>query len=111
MNPGARSLGMGGAFIGAADDATAAFANPAGLGFLTLREVSAEGRYRSLETPFLQGGRISGVVSGVGLDTIAGPAYANDVDRHVTPAFLSVVLPFSHFTLTGYRHESVRIEN
>ncbi len=30
-NPGARSLGFGGAFVSLADDATAAFANPAGL--------------------------------------------------------------------------------
>ena len=30
-NPGARSLGFGGAFIGLADDATAAYTNPAGL--------------------------------------------------------------------------------
>ncbi|MFN2441641.1 MAG: hypothetical protein ABR517_03050, partial [Thermoanaerobaculia bacterium] len=30
-NPGARSLAMGGAFLGLADDATAAEANPAGL--------------------------------------------------------------------------------
>ena len=30
-NPGARSLGMGGAFLGLADDASAAEANPAGL--------------------------------------------------------------------------------
>ena len=30
-NPGARSLGMGGAFVGLADDATAAYTNPAGL--------------------------------------------------------------------------------
>src|SRR5687767_15117466 len=32
--PGARALGMGGAFIGLADDATATFTNPAGLGYL-----------------------------------------------------------------------------
>ena len=30
-NPGARSLGLGGAFVALAADATAAFANPAGL--------------------------------------------------------------------------------
>ena len=33
-NPGARSLGMGGAFLGLADDATAAETNPAGLTIL-----------------------------------------------------------------------------
>jgi hypothetical protein len=29
-NPGARALGMGGAFVAVADDATAVIANPAG---------------------------------------------------------------------------------
>ena len=44
INPGARSLAMGGAFISLADDATAAQANPAGLGFLTRWEFFAEVR-------------------------------------------------------------------
>src|SRR5436190_22101126 len=43
-NPGARSLGMGGAFLGLADDASAADANPAGLTILRKTEVSLEGR-------------------------------------------------------------------
>ena len=34
-SPGARANGMGGAFIGVADDATAAYTNPAGLTILT----------------------------------------------------------------------------
>ena len=42
--PGARSLGFGGAFAALADDATAAFANPAGLVQLSRSEVSIEGR-------------------------------------------------------------------
>ena len=41
-NPGARSLAMGGAFVGRADDASAAYANPAGLVELTEPEVSVE---------------------------------------------------------------------
>src|SRR5438045_5250189 len=43
-NPGARSLGMGGAFLGLADDASAAEANPAGLTILRKPEVSIETR-------------------------------------------------------------------
>lgn len=43
--PGARSLGMGGSFIGVADDATAAASNPAGLIILTKPEFSAHMRY------------------------------------------------------------------
>src|ERR1700751_2482658 len=43
-NPGARSLGMGGAFLGLADDASAAEANPAGLTILRKPEITTEGR-------------------------------------------------------------------
>src|SRR5437868_11669714 len=41
-NPGARSLGMGGAFLGLADDASAAEANQAGLTILRKPEISIE---------------------------------------------------------------------
>ena len=41
-NPGARANAMGGAFIGVADDATAAYTNPAGLTILSETEVSVE---------------------------------------------------------------------
>ena len=44
VNPGARSLGLGGAFVAVADDATAAWANPAGLMQLARPEISLEGR-------------------------------------------------------------------
>jgi hypothetical protein len=44
VNPGARSLGLGGAFVAVADDATAAWANPSGLMQLARPEISAEGR-------------------------------------------------------------------
>ena len=67
-NPGARSLGMGGAFAAVADDATAAFANPAGLTQLTRPEVSIEGRHWSYATPFTVGGRVHGEPTGIGLD-------------------------------------------
>src|SRR5437016_2499324 len=43
-NPGARSLGMGGAFLGLADDASAAEANPAGLTILRKPEITIEAR-------------------------------------------------------------------
>ena len=44
VNPGARSLGLGGAFVAVADDATAAWANPSGLMQLARPEISFEGR-------------------------------------------------------------------
>jgi len=111
MNPGARSLGMGGAFVGGADDASAAYANPAGLTQIMTKEFSVEGRFRSVDTTFLRGGRVSGVVTGVGADVIAGPSYGTDRDRHTSPAFLSLVMPVGHVTVAAYRHEAVGIEN
>ena len=45
INPGARSLGLGGAFIAAADDATAAVANPAALHYVFRNEVFVEYRF------------------------------------------------------------------
>jgi long-chain fatty acid transport protein len=47
-NPGARSIGLGGAFAAIADDATAAFANPAGLVQILRPEISIELRFTSL---------------------------------------------------------------
>jgi len=47
LNPGARALGLGGAFIAAADDATAAEANPAALHYISQMELFAE--YRSID--------------------------------------------------------------
>ena len=44
VSPGARSLGLGGAFVAVADDATAAWANPSGLMQLARSEISLEGR-------------------------------------------------------------------
>ena len=43
-NPGGKSLAMGGAFTAIADDATAAVANPAGLGLLSSIEAGVSGK-------------------------------------------------------------------
>lgn len=51
-NPGARANGMGGAFIGLADDATAAYTNPAGLTILTEPEVSIEYKIGEYDNTF-----------------------------------------------------------
>ncbi|MDH3816848.1 MAG: hypothetical protein OEV48_20340, partial [Acidobacteriota bacterium] len=51
-NPGARSLALGGAFAAIADDATAAFANPAGLVQILRPEISAEIRATGSSGPF-----------------------------------------------------------
>lgn len=111
MTPGARSLALGGAFLGAADDATAASANPSGLALLSLREISVEGRVERIETPFLQGGRIAGSVTGEGLDTIDGPSYGTDTNRHAALTFVSLVVPLGRATVAAYSHQVASMTN
>jgi long-subunit fatty acid transport protein len=111
LNPGARAMALGGAFVGAADDATTAFANPSGLAFLNTREVSAEGRFRRLESPYLQGGRVSGTVSGNGADIVPGPSYGTDVDVQVSPNFFAFITPAGRTTIAAYLHEVAHSEN
>lgn len=110
-NPGARSLGFAGAFAALADDATAAFANPAGLVQLTRPEVSLEGRYWSYSTPFTEGGRVSGEPSGILLDTIAGLRTARSEADLSDLSFLSYVYPRGDWSLAFYRHVLANFES
>jgi hypothetical protein len=110
LNPGARSLALGSAFAGLADDATAGFTNPAGLTNLTLPEVSFEVRGRSLESPFLSGGRLSGPVSRQGIDTRPDPEYGTSIAESTGLSYLSFVYPRPKWSLTAYRHEFVRLD-
>jgi long-chain fatty acid transport protein len=110
LNPGARSLAMGSAFAGLADDATAAFTNPAGLMQLLKPEASIEIRYRRGETPYLTAGRLSGTPTGIGIDTIAGPVYANSIDATTVPSYLSFVYPTKRWAIAGYRHSLIDID-
>ncbi|MCP4202027.1 MAG: hypothetical protein GY769_08845 [bacterium] len=58
--PGARTMALGNAFVGRADDATAAFANPAGLVWLTRPEVSTEARSSTFTTRYPHLGSATG---------------------------------------------------
>lgn len=104
-NPGARSLGFGGAFAGLADDATAAYANPAGLVQLTDLEVSVEGRLWDRSPRFIAGGRVDGEPTGIGLDTRRGIAFGTDESRDVGPSFASVVIPKGRWSFAVYGHQ------
>jgi long-subunit fatty acid transport protein len=97
-NPGARSLGMGGAFLGLADDASAAEANPAGLTILRKPEVSVEAR-NFLEQQVLT---TSGTFPD--LQRTAFTHYSN----RVVVSFASVVYPIKNFTIGAYYHEPLR---
>jgi long-chain fatty acid transport protein len=105
--PGARSLALGGAFIGLADDATAAFSNPAGLTVLSRPELSIEGRRRSYTTEFLDSGHLFGEPTNLGVDDLAGPRRGRSDDDATGVSFLSGVYarPDSRWALAVYAHE------
>jgi len=109
-DPGARSMGFGGAFVALADDATAAFANPAGLVQLIRPEVSVEGRRWSYSTPYTVGGRIEGEPSGVGLDSTDGLRTANSGHDTNGLSFLSLAYPAGNWSFAIYRHELADFE-
>ena len=97
-NPGARSLGMGGAFLGLADDASAAEANPAGLSILRKPEFSIEAR-NYLEQQLL-------TTTGT-YPVIKRTAFSHYSPR-VEPTFASFVYPVKNFTFGVYYHEPLK---
>ncbi len=109
-SPGARSMGLGGAFAALADDATAAFANPAGLVQLVAPEVSAEVRSWRYSTPFVESGRISGEPTGLGLDTLSGLRVARSTQEVHGLSFLSFVYPKGRWSFAVYRHQLANFE-
>ncbi len=102
-NPGARSMGFGGAFVALADDATAAFANPAGLVQLVEPEVSVEGRGWSYSTPYVESGRLVGEPTGIGLDA-APLTTARSTESLSGLSLVSLVHPKGDWSLGFYRH-------
>jgi long-subunit fatty acid transport protein len=111
INPGAKSLALGGAFAGLADDATASFANPAGLTQLVMPQLSVELRGTRMTSPFLQRGRLSGAVSNEGTDTVAGAVFGESRGSHGGVGYFSLVYPHSshRWVVAAYRHELARV--
>ena len=110
-NPGARSLGLGGAFAALADDATAALANPAGLVQLARPEISIEGRNWSYSSPYTISGNVQGIPTGVGLDTEPGLKTASSSDDATGLSFLSFVFPKGRWSFAIYRHLYLKYES
>lgn len=105
-NPGARSLGMGGAFLGFSDDATAAYTNPAGLTNLATAEVAYEWRQSSNAIPYVSGGEGS-----VAPDSSTNLEFSDAESTIRGTRFFSFVQPFEHFTLAFYRHSLAEYDN
>jgi len=73
-NPGARSIALGGAFAAIADDATAAFANPAGLVQILRPELSVELRGTASRTDHSSPYDLANSVSGLGFFSFVYPS-------------------------------------
>jgi long-subunit fatty acid transport protein len=94
-NPGARALGLGGAFIAAADDATAAQANPAALHYVYRKEIFFEYRLVTSDDQVFDastGGDINDVTSSDLFFELTSVTHREDVSF---PSFLSFALPFN----------------
>jgi hypothetical protein len=109
-DPGARSMGFGGAFVGLADDATAAIANPAGLVQLIKPEVSIEMRHWNHSVPFTEGGRMENLPSGNGLDNTVGIRRATADYSTSGISFLSFAYPTGNWTFALFRHQLADLE-
>jgi len=98
-NPGARSLGMGGAFLGRADDASAVEANPAGLTILRKAEFSLEARNYVESQLFTTSGTFP---------TVERTSFTHFSDR-VVVSFASAVVPIKDkFTVGVYFHQPLK---
>jgi long-subunit fatty acid transport protein len=109
-NPGGKSLAMGGAFSAIADDATAALANPAGLGLISSIEVAVSGKRvdetlalptaRSTATGSLLAPYPPVTTSAVGIDTSTSGV-----------EFAGVVVPISRRLVAAFTYaENLRFE-
>jgi long-chain fatty acid transport protein len=112
--PGARALGMGGAFIGIADDATAAEANPAGLVILTQPEISLHGRSAEIEiqTVDVEALPLFNFFEQQRDPTTFTVRHGSPVptlrDTVSAPAFASYVHPFRNWVVSLYYQQAAR---
>lgn len=105
INPGARSLALGGAFISLADDATAAQTNPAGIGFLRVAEYFVETRSVDNEgQSSVRRGSLPG-----GFERFAGTG--SDPEDVVSPSFLSAVTVYDKWAMGLSVQELVNVKD
>jgi len=98
--PGARANGMGRAFIGVADDASAAVSNPAGLTLLTRPQLYVEAKRSKLE-----------VRRFAAPDSLFTRATTSFTSERSTFPFLDFAIPLgSHAAVAFTRHETLNYE-
>jgi long-subunit fatty acid transport protein len=121
--PGARARAMGGAFIGRADDATAAETNPAGLSLLVRPEISLEYGFSNTRTVSNDVVEIPVTNFDISPTPIQNPDPGGELDPTVSEfhssdtldeinqlGFVSVVYPIEGITFAFSRHELIKTE-
>jgi len=104
-NPGARSLGMGGAFVAVADDATAVIANPAGLVILQRPELSGEVKFTRYSNTI-------NAFSNTPAEGATNRLHSRDFDDSVvTPSFFSFVYPAERLVVAAFIREQINYES
>jgi hypothetical protein len=98
LPPGARALGLGGAFVAVADDATAAEANPAGQTILTRPELSLHGRHADYDITVFDPNAFDGSFA----DAVGPGPVTGYEDTNTKVSFASFVYPFERFVLSAY---------
>ena len=101
---------MGGAFIGLADDATAAFSNPAGLTILRSQEIGVEGRTGTTPPPS-RTAVTTRAATGNGTDTVDGLVYGESSESVSGLSFLSYVYAGEGWALALYDHQLANFES
>jgi long-subunit fatty acid transport protein len=106
VNPGGKSLAMGGAFVALADDATAAFANPAGLADFSRWEIGASGKAFAFEPKLTTANYLEnpqGTFTRTSVDEYEPTGKATELE------YFSVVIPVvDKLTLSAYRAVNLR---
>jgi len=92
LNPAARSAGLGGAFLGVANDATAAAINPAGVAFLTRPEISLSQAWSQSARAFPRTGIFD----------------QRETRLYFNSTLVNIVYPFKGFTFALYRQLAFR---
>jgi long-subunit fatty acid transport protein len=108
--PGARSRGMGGAFVAIADDATSVYSNPAGLTNLFRPEVSFEFRHWSFRSPTIDRGHAYGSPTMNGIDRESGIHHREFTSGVSGISFLSLAYPRDKWAVGVFHHQLARYQ-
>lgn len=109
--PGARSLGMGGAFLGRADDATAAQQNPAGLINLSQSEVAVEFKRFDYSNIFTDRGYVGPTTASFPPAGYPREFQFGEDDQEISSlSYASYVLAKPKWAWAIYRHQLVDFE-